>query len=291
MPIIHWNLSTHKKDEPLFAWDFLLNHWQTPELSRSTVLEAFRKESAQRAWRITGDYGTGKSSFALALAHMLTAQRRGVPQDLRQTVDVRKFGFSRPDLLPILVTGSRAPLSECLLLAIAKAIDNTCHRGKPPQIIEKIRRHVADQTNGDASEALRIELLSEAARYVHASGKGDGLLIVLDELGKFLEFTALHPGRQDIYFLQMLAEAASRSGEIPILVVGLLHQGFQAYAEQLTLTSQKEWEKVAGRFEEILFDQPLEHTTSLVANALNVPRDKLRCLAGKLRRQLLGPRL
>jgi Protein of unknown function (DUF4007) len=47
--LIHWNLSTHKKDEPLFAWDFLLNHWQTPELSRSTVLEAFRKEANKEA--------------------------------------------------------------------------------------------------------------------------------------------------------------------------------------------------------------------------------------------------
>jgi len=40
--LIHWNLSTHKKDNPLFAWDFLLNQWQS-EISRSTVLQAFRK--------------------------------------------------------------------------------------------------------------------------------------------------------------------------------------------------------------------------------------------------------
>ena len=27
----------------LFAWDLLLNHWQSPEISRSAVLRAFRK--------------------------------------------------------------------------------------------------------------------------------------------------------------------------------------------------------------------------------------------------------
>ena len=43
--LIHWNLSTHKKDEPLFAWNFLLNHWQAPEISRSEVLKAFRKSA------------------------------------------------------------------------------------------------------------------------------------------------------------------------------------------------------------------------------------------------------
>src|SRR3990172_4632433 len=42
--LIHWNLSTHI-DEPLFAWDFLLNRWQMPDLSRSAALRAFRKEA------------------------------------------------------------------------------------------------------------------------------------------------------------------------------------------------------------------------------------------------------
>jgi ABC-type molybdenum transport system ATPase subunit/photorepair protein PhrA len=31
-----------------------------------------RETSGQRAWRITGDYGSGKSSFALLLAHIDT---------------------------------------------------------------------------------------------------------------------------------------------------------------------------------------------------------------------------
>jgi hypothetical protein len=55
-------------------------------------------------------------------------------------------------------------------------------------------------------------------------------------------------------------------------------KGFSAYAEQLSQVAQKEWEKVAGRFEELLFNQPLEQTATLVAHALNVrtaqlPRD------------------
>lgn len=47
--LLHWNLSTHKKDEPLFAWDFLLNHWQSTEFSRSDVLQAFTKEASKEA--------------------------------------------------------------------------------------------------------------------------------------------------------------------------------------------------------------------------------------------------
>ena len=36
------------------------------------VADCLRPESGMRAWRVTGDYGVGKSSFALALAHLLS---------------------------------------------------------------------------------------------------------------------------------------------------------------------------------------------------------------------------
>lgn len=238
------------------------------------LLEGLSPKSGHRAWRVTGDYGTGKSSFALALAHMMFQEGRGLPKDVRGCVDFRSLGVKRPNLLPVLVTGTRAPLGESLRMALARALEEQCTRGKPPQLISRLRSDPEKKT-GQQDGSEEIALLNEAARYMCQSGKAEGLVIILDELGKFLEFAALHPDRQDIYLLQMLAEAASRSGETPIFVVGLLHQGFHAYAEQLALSTQKEWDKVAGRFEEILFNQPLEQTTSLVAHALNIRRDKL----------------
>lgn len=42
--LIHWHLSTNIV-QPLFAWDFLLNRWQHPEITRSAVLTSFNKEA------------------------------------------------------------------------------------------------------------------------------------------------------------------------------------------------------------------------------------------------------
>jgi hypothetical protein len=42
--LIHWRLSTNI-DAPLLAWDFLLNHWQEPEITPSTVVKALHKEA------------------------------------------------------------------------------------------------------------------------------------------------------------------------------------------------------------------------------------------------------
>jgi hypothetical protein len=120
-----------------------------------------------------------------------------------------------------------------------------------------------------------LAFIRQANSEVIAKNRATGLLIIIDELGKFLEFSAQHPERQDVFFLQQLAELSARSGKEPLLTVGLLHQGFHAYADQLSQSAQREWEKVAGRFEEILFDQPLEQITHLIGAALNVAEDAL----------------
>ena len=41
--LIHWKFSTHI-EEPLFAWDFLLNRGSKTEINRTEVLNAFQKE-------------------------------------------------------------------------------------------------------------------------------------------------------------------------------------------------------------------------------------------------------
>lgn len=45
--LLHWKLST-QFDEPLFAWDYLLNHWHEPEFTQSSALLAFEKEAKRQ---------------------------------------------------------------------------------------------------------------------------------------------------------------------------------------------------------------------------------------------------
>jgi hypothetical protein len=249
----------------------------TPQVRQSLgrLIAGLAPDSGQRAWRITGDYGTGKSSFALVLAHLLAGERDELPDRLRSLVDFRRLRNCRPRLLPVLVTGARESLVASLLRSLKDALESTCGRGRTPRILGRLNSlaNVASRTT--VPDAAVIAAINEAGEYVTGSGKGTGILIILDELGKFLEFAAAHPDQQDIYFLQSLAEAASRSGDAPLFVVGLLHQGFHAYADQLSQAAQREWEKVAGRFEELLFNQPLDQTATLIVEALNVQHSRL----------------
>src|SRR6266498_3253566 len=43
--------------------------------------------SGQRAWRVTGDFGTGKSSFALLVAHLFSGQTESLSPELKRSVD------------------------------------------------------------------------------------------------------------------------------------------------------------------------------------------------------------
>src|ERR1700688_3311570 len=59
------------------------------------VAYGLKARSGQRAWRVTGDYGSGKSSFALLLAHLFAGKTATLPTEIRKAVDYQELGVSR----------------------------------------------------------------------------------------------------------------------------------------------------------------------------------------------------
>src|SRR5690606_4830116 len=60
----------------------------------------------------------------------------------------------------------------------------------------------------------------------------------------------------------------NRSGDFPIVLIGVLHQAFDRYAAMLNSAAQREWAKVQGRFEDIVFQEPPAMQMQLLARAL-----------------------
>lgn len=77
--LIHWNLSAHTQ-EPLFAWDFLLNRWSLPELSRSVILAAFRSE-ADKQERTLSDITLEQHFDTFLHSYVPTRSRKGDIQE------------------------------------------------------------------------------------------------------------------------------------------------------------------------------------------------------------------
>ncbi len=228
-------------------------HYVVTNLVRETLIRisrGLRPSSSQRAWRLTGDYGTGKSSFALALARVAAGQHERLPSPLQNWMD------EQVRLEPILVAGELEPVRRSIL----KGIRDTEHRafGK------------FDSGPSEPSNDELLGLLDRLNERIRANKMGDGLLLVLDEIGQNLRYAAQHPDDDDIFLLQRLAEKAVRSNGSPLMVVALLHQGFASYSAAADSVARKEWDKVASRYEEVVFAQPTEQVAVLLAETLGV---------------------
>lgn len=94
------------------------------------------------------------------------------------------------------------------------------------------------------------------------------LFIAIDEFGKVLEHAAKHNPEEELYFFQKFTEfvnAPSRN----ILLLTTLHQNFSAYAGSLKPEEKNEWTKVKGRFQEVVFAEPVEQLLFLAAEHLS----------------------
>lgn len=156
-----------------------------------------------------------------------------------------KRSWMEAGVLPIPVTGYRAPLQECLSEGLAHAVRYLKDEGIAAQSLVEAEPERSPET----SRAI-LRRVSRLLQFVVDNGYR-GIVLIIDELGKPLEFAAAHPEEADIYLLQELAEFANRSANSPVVVIGILHQAFERYAVFLDSVTQQEWAKVQGRFEDI----------------------------------------
>ena len=224
--------------------------------SNRTVLDTMARlisESGQRAFTWTGPYGGGKSSLALALAAMVSCearQRKQIFEELGKPAALRKaLATGKDDWLVVPVVGRRSDPVEDIRDAVSSAI-----MAEPGRARTKKRK--SDATGRDVISRLEDEATSRAS---------GGVLMIIDEMGKFLE--GARSDTIDIHFFQELAEAANRC-EGKLIVLGILHQSFEQYASRLGRETQDEWAKVQGRFIDIPIITAVDEVIDLIGRAI-----------------------
>lgn len=181
---------------------------------------------------LIGSYGTGKSSFILALENCLRHVTTGAGvllKDPRQFDGYDKFSFLN-------IVGDYAALSSVLSPAI-KAEEKNC-------------------------------LSAFDAYYNKIHSKGAFLVVVIDEFGKILEHAAKNNPEKEMYFLQKFCELVNDTSK-NVLFIATLHQGFNAYAKGLKESQKQEWTKVKGRIFDIVFNEPIEQLLNLTDSRLS----------------------
>ena len=201
-------------------------------------------ESNRWAFTCTGPYGAGKSSLALVLCASVTNNSLS-----RQAKKLTKE-------LPYFEEAFPSDESGWLVIPLVG------HRGDLVNDLKKNLFRTKKENQTEQSAKAIIKLLREKAE----ERPGNGILLVIDEMGKYLEGATQQGG--DIHFFQELAESASRT-KGRLVVLGILHQSFEQYASRLGEKARKEWAKVQGRYVDIPLVTAVEEVVDLISKAID----------------------
>ena len=217
----------------------------------------------QSAFTLTGPYGTGKSSLGLFLKGLISKNDNIRKQaekisNYNNRHTFHKMFISKKWLVLNLIGSKKDPLES-----ISEQIDETIKnnwisKGIPPAL----------KTRTKPSVAGIIKALNNISKELNK--KNHGLLFMIDEMGKFLDYSSSIGS--DLNLFQEIAENFSNlrlNKEGNSVFIGILHQPFEEYAQNLGRTVQEDWQKIQGRFEDIPFSINQEETVHLIASAIS----------------------
>ncbi|MDZ7740465.1 MAG: hypothetical protein U5Q03_01565 [Bacteroidota bacterium] len=157
----------------------------------NSIISNYLKGS--RSFNLIGNYGTGKSSFVVAL---------------EQTLNKKKEHFKKGQLF------SNIESFEFINIV-----------GDYESLTQHFYDHFGVKNNKDFFKVFEDY-------YANLRAEKKALLIVIDEFGKFLEYASHNNPEGELYFVQMLAEFVNDPSK-EILFLSVLHQNFNAYSHNL----------------------------------------------------------
>ena len=177
---------------------------------------------ANKSFNLIGNYGTGKSTFLWALEKNLNKEKIFFS-------DLNSADNSLVDYEFIKIIGENNSLLNVLSkeFKLKGAIDNS----KVIAALEKRRER-----------ALK---------------RKKGLVLVIDEFGKFLEYASKNKSADELFLIQQISEWANDDLNETYFII-TLHQNFSSYGNNLSNQDKLEWEKIKGRFVDLIFNEPVE---------------------------------
>ena len=215
-----------------------------------------QSKSQQGAYTWTGPYGSGKSTLALSLTAALVGshdERSKAVEFYNKETASRLWEAFPPNengWQALSIIGGRGSLENLLTTELLAAGINVEREKFEGGDLQDFQKHI-------------IAVLEE---HIANNKSHGGLLIFVDEMGKLLEAAA--DGVGDVYFYQLLAEAASRS-DGRLVFVGILHQSFQEYANSPLKRVRDEWGKIHGRFVDVTINLNSSEQIELLASSIN----------------------
>jgi energy-coupling factor transporter ATP-binding protein EcfA2 len=230
----------------------------TAQTALETLIRQY-SQAGQKAFTLTGPYGSGKSTIALLLTGLL-----------HQDEIIRKAAYGVLNGESLALVDTTLPVVKGWL-----QIRSVGGVGSPVDTlwaatIEALAEHPATSCLYKKYKAKHPENEAELIQYWEVVFKDiktfvDGVLLIADEMGKTLEF--INKNKGELHLFQDLAEVLTRI-DTPVIFLGLLHQSFSEYAKERGTKLQEEWGKIQGRYTDILYNVSTDETVALIAQSI-----------------------
>lgn len=211
-----------------------LNYIPTPNTIQAFTQLINDYQTGVRSFNIVGAYGIGKSAFLWAFEKNINQKKQYFSALSKDFTKLRGFEFVR-------IVGEYTSLKN----VFAKEVGVSKKEFTTDDILKAVDK-----------------------RYKPLSNSSKGLVIIIDEFGKFLEYASKNNPESELYFIQQLAEYINDTQK-NIFLITTLHQDFNGYSRNLSGSQQKEWDKVKGRLKEITFNEPVEQLLFLASERLS----------------------
>lgn len=211
-------------------------------------------ETNQRAFTITGAYGSGKSSLGYFLCCLMG------PKNKNKEIAEKKLVIFEDEhhILDVLGKKKRAIITL---------------NGRKGSIAEDLNKALfPDSPDREFLTNLkkRPEVLKQPT------------VLVIDELGRYVSEDQM----ENCAVLQDFAEALNTPGN-NVIFIGILHQNFSAYAD--TRIQKDEWSKVQGRFMDLPLVSYQEETLKILSSAVvqtTIPEESVKIVDASIEKVL-----
>ena len=231
---------------------------------------------------VTGPYGSGKSTMGVFLDGLVAPAKSGewrAAGSILRRSDPRladmfdksraALGIRRRGMIRCFATARREPVGATILRALdagaRSRFGGQYGRGDfdGAAALGRMARGLGRGASPDAAS------VASAARGLCAA---DPVLVVIDELGKNIEYFADEDSREgDLFLLQELAEMSGGTRDAQLFMVTMQHMAFEEHAAGASHAQRREWAKVQGRFDDVPFANSPEQARLLAASVLHPP--------------------
>jgi hypothetical protein len=247
----------------------------TAEQALKRIVNSLAEPQMPHAWMLTGVYGAGKSAFGHFLASLCASAKKEMrkrAEEILRTAKVEKGLAKRLEqtlpekgLVRAVVTAQREPVSHAVVRALSGGINHFWLSTSIALYELNVKLSEIQKRQAKGKEVENHEIL-QLIREIAAASQ-TGVLLVIDELGKCLEYAAQQRGVGDLYLLQQIAELPNDTGA-PVYLIGMLHQAFSEYGYGLGTVERNEWAKIQGRFEEIPFTASAAQMAQMIGQVI-----------------------